>query len=259
MAFVFEVQSQDIGELNEFSLTKLLKRLLHLEARSSGIAERAVEVALNIHVADGGEDGRIQWTGGPASTDFLPSRLVQFQNKATKIEPARSATEIVGKDGNLKPMVENALDNGGAYVVFTTTELNQQQKIGCIDAIRDKLKTIGKRYADSATIDIYDAARIQGWTNRFVAAITAVLNWVGRPLVPGLRTWDTWEQYNDNLFAYMADQSRKDIIESLRRLLPKPRACARVIGLSGLGKTRLGLEACRDASPDDGSSVSLCS
>ncbi|MGH8564505.1 MAG: hypothetical protein ACREXW_10625 [Gammaproteobacteria bacterium] len=236
MAFVFEVQSQDISDLNHLDLTRLLKMLLHLEARSAGIAERTVEVALSIHVADGGEDGRIGWTGVPESTPFLPSRLVQFQNKATKLQPARCANEIVGKDGRLKPMVESALDDGGAYIMFTTTQLNREQKIACIDALRNKLKKVGKPYADTATIDIYDAARIQGWTNCYLAAITAVLNWVGRPLPHGLRTWDTWEQYNDNhLFAYV-DKGRKDIIESLRHLLSKPRTCARVIGLSGLGK-----------------------
>ena len=163
MAFVLEVQSQDISDLNDLDLTRLLKILLHLEARSAGIAERAVEVSLNIHVADGGEDGRIEWTGVPESTPFLPSRLVQFQNKATKLAPARCANEIVGKDGRLKPMVESALDNGGAYIIVTTTQLTRKQKIACIDALRNKLKNVGKPYADTATIDIYDAARIQGW------------------------------------------------------------------------------------------------
>ncbi|MGH8531608.1 MAG: hypothetical protein ACREV1_02495 [Gammaproteobacteria bacterium] len=252
MAFVFEVQAKDVSELNAFDLTRLLNMLLHLEARSSGIDERTIEVTLNINVADGGEDGRIEWAGGPDSTDFLPSRLVQFQNKATKITASKCAREIVGRDGKLKPMVENALDNGGAYILFTTTTLTQRQKIDCINAIRNKLQNIGKSYAATVTIDIYDAARVQGWTNRYLSAITAVLNWIGRPLVHGLQIWDTWERYNDNhLFSYVTDQARREIIESLRRLLPKPRTCARFIGLSGLGKTRLALEACRDTSPDD--------
>ena len=56
MATVFEVQSDDINQLNDIQLTRLLKKLLHLEARSVGISERAVEVALNINVADGGEE-----------------------------------------------------------------------------------------------------------------------------------------------------------------------------------------------------------
>ena len=252
MATVFEVQSRDITGLNDLNLTKLLKILLHLEARTAGIAERAVEVALNINVADGGEDGRIEWADGPDSTDFLPSRLVQFQNKATDIGPTACANEITTNEGNLKPMVEQALDDGGTYILFTTQKLNTQQKQERIDAIREKLQSLGKQYADTATIEIYDAAKIQGWVNCYVSAITAVLNWVGRPLVNGLCTWDEWERFNENHhFDYVADQLRNEAIDNLRTLLVQPQKCARIIGLSGLGKTRLALEVCR-GQDDDG-------
>jgi len=252
MATVFEVQSQDIAELNDLNLTRLLKILLHLEAKSAGIAERAVEVALNINVADGGEDGRIEWINGPDSTDFLPSRLVQFQCKATDMGIADCANEIVDRLGNLKRMVEQALNQGGSYILFTTQELNGQQKTERINAIRAKLNKLGKPYSNKVVIKIYDASKIQGWTNRYIPAITAVLNWVGRPLVNGLYTWDEWEKFDENqLFKYVSDQSRNSAIESLRTLLVQPRKCARIIGLSGLGKTRLALEVCRGHQGDD--------
>ena len=90
----FRVESTDIKALNDLQLTRLLKLLLHLEARISGIAERSVEVALNINVRDGGEDGRIHWNGDPPNTQFLPLNLVQFQNKATtNMGPADCAKE----------------------------------------------------------------------------------------------------------------------------------------------------------------------
>ena len=247
MPTVYEVQSRDITELNDLNLTKLLKMLLHLEARSAGIAERAVEVALNIQVADGGEDGRIQWDNGPDSTNFLPSRLVQFQNKATtSMGPADCANEIIDSGGNVKALVEQALNDGGSYILFTTKELNTKQKQGRINAIRGKLRALRKTYADTATIKIYDASTIQDWTNHYATAITAVLNWIRRPLVNGLCTWDEWERFGENhLFEYIADDTRNEAIENLRELLIKPRKCARIIGLSGLGKTRLALEVCR--------------
>ncbi len=42
MPTLFRVESRDIADLNDIQLTRLLKLLLHLEARSSGIADRAV-------------------------------------------------------------------------------------------------------------------------------------------------------------------------------------------------------------------------
>lgn len=61
----FKVDSSDVNKLNDIQLTQLLKELLHAEAFKFDIAQRNVEVALNIRVGDGGEDGRIQWENGP--------------------------------------------------------------------------------------------------------------------------------------------------------------------------------------------------
>lgn len=61
MTTVFEVQSEHIVQLSDIQLTSLLKRLLLLETNAHGIYRNAVDVALNITVADGGEDGRVTW------------------------------------------------------------------------------------------------------------------------------------------------------------------------------------------------------
>ena len=144
MPTLFKVESADIKDLNPLQLTKLLKLLLYLEARSSGIAERAVEVALNITVPDGGEDGRIQWRDGPPHTSYLPNRFVQFQNKATDMGPADCANEIVNSDGLMKHMIEQALDNGAAYILFNNKELKTQQKTVRIASIREKLAELDR-------------------------------------------------------------------------------------------------------------------
>jgi len=252
MPILFKVEYSDIKDLNALQLTKLLKLLLHLEARSSGIAERAVEVALNINVPDGGEDGRIQWRDGPLNTDYLPHRFVQFQNKATIMGAADCADEIVNNDGTMKHMVEEALDSGAAYILFTTQELNTLQKTERITAIREKLAELVKPYAMTATIDIYDAAKIEGWVNKYLSAIIAVLNWVGRPLAPGLKTWNDWSQHSEfQRFPFVADVQRQTALVNLKALLVQDRKCARIIGLSGLGKTRLAFEVFRDVEEHD--------
>ncbi len=253
MSTLFRVESKDIEGLNDLQLTKLLKLLLHLEARSAGIAERAVEVALNINVRDGGEDGRIQWSGDPIHTDFLPHNFIQFQNKATNMGPADCAKEITNTDGSMKHLVEEVLDNGGAYILFTTQELNKDQKKNeRIAKIRKKLEELGKGYAHTVMIDIYDASKIEGWVNKFVPAIVAVLNWVGKPLERGLKTWENWSQHPEyHRFRFVVDENRAAAIKSLRSLLNLRQKCARIIGLSGLGKTRLAYECFKDSEEID--------
>ena len=138
MTGLFEIDTESIGLLNDIQLTRLLKRLLHLEAKSSGIAQRAVEVALNITVADGGEDGRVSWTDGPENTDYLPVRLVQFQVKATNHGPAACANELVDRHGKLKSMVDAVLSAGGAYIIFNNRKINNKGKTERIESIRKK-------------------------------------------------------------------------------------------------------------------------
>lgn len=253
MPMPFRVESSNIKLLNDLQLTKLLKLLLHLEARSFGIAERTVEVALNINVGDGGEDGRIHWNGSPVNTDFLPCNLVQFQIKATKdMTPSGFAKDVLNKQGLLKSMVENVLDNNGAYIQFTIQELNTKQKNAIVKQIRTILRKQGKSYADTAIICIYDASTIEGWVNKYISATVAVLNWRGTPLERGLKTWEDWGQQTEyQRFSFVADKYRIDTLNNLRTLINSHRKCARIIGLSGMGKTRLAFEIFRDKSDTD--------
>ena len=246
MPSVFEVDVDAIELLSDVQLTRLLKHLLHLEAQSAGIAHRAVEVALNITVADGGEDGRIAWEGGPASTDYLPTRLLQFQVKATDMGPAACGNEILNSQGQLKPMIEQVLSSGGSYILFTNRKLNRRQKQNRIDAIRTQLRNLGIPYADSAGIHVYDASTIQGWVNIYLPAVVSVSNWVNRPLVPGMQAWEEWSRREDHCrFPFVPDTLRSDAIQQVREELSSIRKVVRIIGLSGLGKTRLALEIFR--------------
>lgn len=240
----FKVESNDIKYLKPLQLTQLLKELLNSEAYKCGIAKSTIDVALNITVADGGEDGRINWDNGPDFTDYLPNRLTMFQNKATNMSPNEYANEILEKkrDGMprvLKQKVEEVLENGGAYVFFTTQELNSDQKEIRITAIREKLQKLGKAYADSCCIDIYDASKISSWTNEFITTIVSVQHWVGRPMERGLKTFNLWKQNEDlSRIPYADVKSRKEIVSSIGAKIAQPKSCFRIIGLSGLGKTR---------------------
>lgn len=142
---ILKIDVDDIERLNDIQLTQLLKYLLNLEAHSSGIMQSSISVALNINTGDGGEDGRIKWEEGPEYTDFLPSRFIQFQCKATDMGPSSCANEVVGSDGHIKPMVHSALEDGATYVLFVNKTLNQQQIEKRVDAIRKKFKE--KKYS----------------------------------------------------------------------------------------------------------------
>jgi hypothetical protein len=244
---LFEITYEDINQLNDSQLTDLLCRLLHLEAAHHKIATRGVTVALNIDVPDGGEDGRIHWKRGPKSPDYIPNRLTMFQCKARDIGPAACADEMHDEDSvQLKSRIEEVLDAEGSYVLFTTQPLNGRQITERIKKMREAIRNAGKPYADTADLHVYDANKIRDWTNRYIPAITAVCLWRGHPLLLGMQTWKHWSELPEyQRFPFVPGDLTDGYIAQLRGALAEPRQVARIVGLSGLGKTRLALEAFR--------------
>jgi hypothetical protein len=259
MTRLFEITHEDINQLNDSQLTNLLRQLLHLEASRFKIAARGISIPLNIDVPDGGEDGRIQWKRGPKSTDYIPSRLTLFQNKARDMGPKAYADEMHQKDSvRLKPRTEEGLDAGGSYVLCTTQALNGRQIADRIKAMRAAIRDAGKSYASQADLRIYDANLIRDWTNHYIPAITAVSCWHGRPLLPGMQTWEYWSEFEEyRRFPFVPSDLIDGYIAQLRQGLAEPRRVARIIGLSGLGKTRLALEAFRPTSQEQRSTPDL--
>lgn len=248
MPDLLEITHEDIERLNDIQLTKLLLRLLHLEADKFNIPSSCVSGSLEINVPDGGEDARIKWESGITSTNWLPGRFTLFQCKATSIARKDCKKEICIDDGqtvSLKPMVEEVLENEGSYVLFYNYSCNTRMEQDRIAGFREGIRSAGKSYADSASIRIYDSNKLAIWVNQYIPAIIEVREFVGRNIPVGIQTWSQWERYKENLLEYEVDDVLKSHIDQLRRHFAAPRRVARIVGLSGLGKTRLALETFR--------------
>ena len=113
----FEVDGEQIAVLNAFQLAKLLRRLLLAEALAHGLPVYGIQVAGNFYTPDGGEDGRIEWTGEPERTLVLPSRLCQFQLKSGPVSPSVAAEDVISTGGGVKDMVEGC--TGGRWALHS--------------------------------------------------------------------------------------------------------------------------------------------
>src|ERR1700726_3485063 len=123
---IFEVDAEQISRLDSITLVQLMKRLMLAECQLVGIPLRAAVVPLQITVPDGGEDGRVEWSGGIDTTNYLPSRFSIFQSKAQNLTEGTIKTEVLTKARNkrskskpkLNDAVSEALSRHGSYVVF---------------------------------------------------------------------------------------------------------------------------------------------
>ena len=247
----FEVTGDDIARLSEHELPDLLRRLLNAEAFSNALPSDNIHVAANIYVADGGEDGRISWEAGPTRTTYLPSRLCQFQLKAGHVPPARAGKEVLTIKGEVKGMVADVLQQGGNYIVLCGHKYAAQHIKERRERILEALRGAGLSVEDRQ-VDFRDASEIANWVNEHAS----VALWVKDRTQPGtvrpFRPWSHWASRKEHRSTpYMEDDRLPELRAKLRQHVAVPKGVARVVGLAGIGKSRLVLEALGNEGGED--------
>lgn len=243
-----QVQLEDIDGLDSTQLQTLLGKLLHLEARSHGIARSIISApdSAQITIPDGGLDASIHWHNGPTRTDWLCSQHCGFQSKATPMPPGKCESEVVGgPKSRVSPEIEALLRAGGTYIIFCKQGLNKKSQFdNRIDSIRKGLRTGGYVDANKASLDFYDGNKIRNWVNCYPSTINWVLSARGKRPWTGVQAYASWAK-NDDIykFSFVVNERIKNQIRSLQSLILEPRSTVRLTGLPGLGKTRLAFEA----------------
>ena len=239
----FEVTGDNIARLTERTFPQLLRRLLNSEAQANSLPLDGIHVASSIYAADGGEDGRITWKGGPERTPFLSSRLNQFQLKAGGISAGAAARDVLTARGAVKKMVRSVLDDGGHYVMLCARAYVQKEIEDRKTRIRKAIRNSGLVITDDR-IDFRDADQIAAWANHHPSVAT----WVKEHTQPGaigpFRSWNHWAgRPEHDRSPWVADERLPHMRAKLREQVAEPRKAVRVVGLSGVGKSRLVLEA----------------
>lgn len=74
MNAINDVTPDQITALKDIQAARLLLKLLTLEAERNHQPLSGVSVPLNITVADGGEDARVEWQINPPILDWIPNK-----------------------------------------------------------------------------------------------------------------------------------------------------------------------------------------
>jgi hypothetical protein len=275
---IFEVDAEQISRLDSVSLVQLMKRLLLAECRLVDIPLRSATVPLQITVPDGGEDGRVEWTEGADSTDYLPSRFSVFQAKAQNLTESTVRTEVIAKShkakskrGKARPKLNNAvleaLSRRGSYVMFCAQPFTGQKIEKLRKAIRGTITQSGEKSSRLTKIDIYDANKIADWVNTHPAVALWLTSRERRRSVSGFQTHDGWGRSVEITDVPWIDidaprfvpanrvvpeGERKDrrrnawtfpqVVAAVSMQLSEDHGILRVVGPSGFGKSRFAYE-----------------
>ena len=248
---MFEVTGNDIAHLSDSELRTLVARLALAELAANGAPLSGVTAGGNQDAPDGGLDVRV---AGPATAafDFVPRIPTGFQVKRPDLNPA-AITREMRPHGQLRQAISDLAAEGGAYIVVSA------QGTVADKALRDREAAMRAAIADDAnaanlTVGYYDRTRLAIWANIYPGVAAWILARIGRG-VSGWHAMGRWleaKNGGDTDFlvddmACIADEGsasagKVPVLEGIARLrlkLRQPRSCTRLIGLSGLGKTRL--------------------
>ncbi len=238
----FDVTDEDVSRLKPSEFSTLVEKLLVAEALQCNLPLDGIHVAFETAAPDGGEDARIEWRDGPPRTHFLPRRFCQFQLKTGYVSPKKAGDEVLTAENKLRPMVREALERGASYIMLCSSPYTQNLIDRRLDEIR---KNLGNHGFKDPSVQFRDSGQIASWVNYH----PSVAIWLLRKTRPGLidsffEDWKHWSGRPEHCDSPWIDDPRlPGFRERLRAIVETPKGVARVVGLSGAGKSRLALEA----------------
>ncbi|WP_348622665.1 hypothetical protein ABFT51_13895 [Paenibacillus peoriae] len=249
---MLEITGDEIAQLNDTDLRSLVGLLCEAELASSQITTAGVTWGGNQNAKDGGIDVRVEVKSIMDNDGFIPRSNTAFQVKKPDMPRSNILDEMRPK-GILREVIRDLADNKGAYIIIssqgsTSDSALNSRKLAMQDAISDYAN------ASQLKVDFYDRERIASWVRSHPSMILWVRDKIGQPL-QGWRSFDNWADHSESDDGgYLLDGTSRlsnsssiaakgmDLlqgIQELRTILKRPGSSVRLIGLSGVGKTRL--------------------
>ncbi|MEH6691110.1 MAG: hypothetical protein V7774_08000 [Pseudorhizobium pelagicum] len=246
---LFVVSSEEIQRLNDEQARELVARLVRAEAEKLDAVNSSVTWGGDQRAKDGGIDVRFTSSTLAANSTYLPESCVGYQVKAEKFPPSKISGEMAPA-GTLSASIASLLTDSHAYIIVSTKDSVSDSSLA---ARKSKMEECAQKEGleGRGTLDFFDARRVADWVEQYPALGIWVKDIVATPL-EGWRPYGAWAYRESNptaeylvddkvkVFAPNADEGSNalEAINAIRTDLSSGRT-VRLVGLSGVGKTRL--------------------
>ncbi len=248
---MLEITGEHILRLGDEDLRHLVVKVCEAELRRAGLPASGVFAGGNQTAADGGIDVRVELPAECGLLDFIPRPATGFQVKCEDMPPAAITNEMQ-PDGQLRDSIKDLIARGGAYVIVSS-------KGTVADApLRNRLAAMRAAVGDQPDasrlkVDFYDRDRLARWVRQY----PGVELWLRERVNARLQGWQPYAAWAGGELGqpYLYDDTARLLvrkagappttlsvdagIDQLRKTLRSPGGVARLVGLSGTGKTRL--------------------
>lgn len=248
---VFDITPDDILALDDKLLRELIALLCKAQAQRMGYSTTHVTWGGEQTTPDGGLDVRVELPAGPASGGpGIPREQTGIQVK----KPDMTRNDILKEmrpHGALRPVIRELAATGGAYLIACSSGTLADRGLRARrDAMRAALHDCP--HAEQLYTDFLDRRRIADWVLEHPGVVLWVREKVGRSL-DGWKPYGPWSNPVEDASAiYLVDEQIRvhfaglaspglgagAAIDSLRSTLSVGGTAIRLVGLSGVGKTR---------------------
>jgi hypothetical protein len=247
-----ELKPSDISDLNDADLRELVARLCEAELSRQGIDTSCVLWGGAQEAADGGIDVRVINAPILSKPGFIPRNNTGFQVKKNSMGKAACNKEILSR-GEVKDAIKDLVAKKGAYIIVSgKDDCSATMQSERIQGMKSAIE--GLPDSKNIHIDFYGRDRLSTWLKQHPGVALWVRSRLGKPL-SGWQPFERWtstpigqedEFLLDGHPCIIDKNSQKkepmpisDGISLIRKKLSNPGSAVRIIGLSGVGKTRL--------------------
>ena len=249
---MFDITGEDIARLNDADLRTLVALLCEAELGARALPTACVTWGGHQAAPDGGIDVRVALPPNTAIDGFVPRPASGFQVKKQDM-PRSEVLDEMRPHGVLRASIRELAEQDGAYVIVSADGSTADS------ALTDRRSAMTEAIADLPTsavlgLDFYDRTRLASWVRNHAGLVTWVREKSGRPLREW-RAFGAWAYPQEGMIPdYLLDEQLRIKtgkhgeeaglgalagIEQIRDHLRQPRAVVRLVGVSGVGKTRL--------------------
>jgi hypothetical protein len=249
IVLMLEITGDDIALLSDADLRTLVGRLCAAELSKNGLSTASVTYGGDQNAADGGLDVRVSLPAGSGTHSFVPRPHTGFQVKRSDMPRTKIRAEMRPK-GKLRPVIRELAAQNGAYIIVSSKGATSDS---VLKNRRAAMRQAAGRKASGLKIDFYDRTRIATWLREHPGLFPWLRERVGKTMT-GWQSYGAWASDPQGATGeYLVDKALRlrsgtidgatgktalDGLQDLRNALRDPRRVVRLVGLSGVGKTR---------------------
>ena len=251
MSSIFDLTHEEISLLSDEDLRSLIGLLCEADYSTNGLSISGIYWSGHQNAPDGGLDVVVNQEINPPSNSYIPNKRTGFQVKAEKFSKRKIEKEM-SPNGNLRDEIRELIKYNGAYIIVSSKDSTSYT------SLKARLKAMscaieGETNSEGFIIDFFDQGRIASWVRNH----PSLIHWVKEKngsYYSGWQPYKNWSNPSGGIYEkYLSDEKARVIdttsgisnefsiekgLDRIRLKLSQPGGVVRLVGLSGVGKTR---------------------